>query len=215
MRLTRSFTLVIVAIVAGFGGMLLARTFFSVPEPVTLRAGTALLPSRPLPPLRFVDHTGRPFTAEQLANRWTFIFFGFTHCPDVCPTTLAMLSALEKGMSDLPEQQRPQVVLLSVDPERDTAAQLAAYVHFFNPRFVGISATPEVTEDFTRKLGVPVAKRDLGNGGYTVDHSSALFLVGPEGHLRALFTPPHDPAAIAADYRQLVLAPPSPAANRS
>lgn len=205
----RSVTLIIVAIVAALGGMLMARLYFSAapqdPRPA-LRAGTELSPPRALPSFSFVDHSGAAFTEERLENRWTFMFFGFTHCPDVCPMTLTQLANIEKAVSDLPLEQRPQVVLLSVDPERDGQEQLAQYVRFFSPSFVAIRADAPSTEQFTRAMGVPVARRDLENGNYTVDHSSAIFLIGPRAQLRALFTPPHDPAAIIEDYHRLVSA---------
>ena len=129
---------------------------------------------------------------------------GYTHCPDVCPLTLAMLAQVEKSLADLPEAQRPQVVLMSVDPKRDTPERLAAYVKHFSPTFVGTTGTPEAVESFTRKLGVPVAIHMLEDGAYTVDHSAALFLIDPDAKLRAVFSTPHTSTNIVADYRRIV-----------
>ena len=96
------------------------------------------------------------------------------------------------------------MILVSVDPKRDTPEQLATYVKFFSPAFVGVTGAPEALDTFTRQVGVPVAITPTDGGGYTVDHSAAVFLIDPTGAMRALFSPPHSPKAIAADYRRIV-----------
>jgi protein SCO1/2 len=196
----------IVAIVAIVAGMLLARALFdrSAPTQLGLAGGTLLTPPRPLPEIHLVDQDGAAFTPENLKGRWSLLFFGFTHCPDVCPTTLGMLSRTEKDLADLPTDRRPHIVFVSVDPLRDTPQQIKPYVAFFSPTFTGVTGTSEAIEDFTTKLGVPVVITPASNGEYTVDHSAAIFLVDPQGALHALFSGPHDPARIAADYRQIV-----------
>ncbi|HMN45677.1 MAG TPA: SCO family protein [Povalibacter sp.] len=196
----------VVAIVAIASGMLLAR---SVLNPrggaqLGLAQATALEPARALPTFKLIDQSGGAFDAARLQNRWSLLFFGFTHCPDVCPTTLGVLAQTEKLLADLPESRRPQIVLVSVDPKRDTPEQLASYVKFFSPSFTGVTGTQDDIDAFTRALGVPVATSPLPNGDYTVDHSAALFLVNPAGQLRALFSGPHTAAVIADDYRRIV-----------
>ncbi|HEX7012118.1 MAG TPA: SCO family protein [Steroidobacteraceae bacterium] len=196
----------LVAIAAVAAGMLLARTLLPREgnDAPALASGTLINPPRPLPTLDFVDHRGQPFGLERLKGRWSLLFFGFTHCPDVCPTTLSLLAETEKLLADLPEAGRPQVVLVSVDPKRDTPEKLADYVQFFSRTFTGITAEPGVLDEFTRQMGVPVAIRELGEGQYTVDHSAAIFLVGPDGRLQALFSPPHQAKLLAEDYRRIV-----------
>jgi protein SCO1/2 len=132
------------------------------------------------------------------------LFFGFINCPDVCPTTLAVLSQVTKQVADLPQLQRPAVVFMSVDPQRDTPDKVGAYAGFFSPDFVGVTGMPEEVDNFTRALGVPVARVALDRGGYTVDHSGAIFVIDPSSSLRALFSSPRDAAELAADYRRLV-----------
>jgi protein SCO1/2 len=114
-----------------------------------------------------------------------------------------LLAQVEKQLSDSPPEERPQVILVSVDPQRDTPEQLASYVKFFSPSFIGVTASQESINKFTRSMGVPVAIRQIGEGRYTVDHSAAVFVIDPAGELRALFSPPHSPDALAADLRRL------------
>jgi protein SCO1/2 len=194
-----------VAIVAIAAGMLLSRAVFQHAVPAALAAGTLFDPPRALPQGSFTDQDGAAFTPDRLRGHWSLLFFGFTSCPDVCPTTLAMLAQVRKALTDLPESQRPQVVLVSVDSRRDTPERLAAYVRYFDPAFLGITAADQHTvEEFARRMGVVVAITPLADGNYTVDHSASVFLVGPEGTLRALFSPPHSAQLIAGDYRHIV-----------
>lgn len=201
-----------IAILSVFAGMLLSRALLQSSATAehgessgsTLEAGTALDPPKPLPSFELIDHTSHPFANEQLRGRWTFIFFGFTNCPDVCPMTLHMLSQVEQSLADLPEPERPKVALISVDPKRDTPEQLAQYVAHFSPSFIGVTGDEGTLDEFTRQVGVPVVITNTAEGAYTVDHSAAIFLINPQGEIRALFSPPHTPQSIAADYRQLV-----------
>lgn len=198
----------LVAIVAIAAGMLLARVLLNDASGPTLAKATLLDPARPLPAMTFIDQQGQPFGPGQLRGHWSILFFGFTSCPDVCPTTLALLARVEKQLSDLPAEQRPHVVLVSVDPQRDTPEQLAKYVKSFSPTFTGVTGEQQAVHEFALKLGVPVAISPLPGGSYTVDHSAAIFIVDPNGALRALSSTPHNAPIIAADYRSIVAASP-------
>lgn len=199
----------VVAIVAIAGGMLLSRALLDRTGGPTLAKATLLEPARPLPPMAFVDEQGQPFGPERLRGHWSILFFGFTHCPDVCPTTLVQLALLEKQLADLPAEQQPQIILMSVDPERDTPEQLAKYVKTFSPTFTGVTGDQAAMHEFALKLGVPVAITELPSGGYTVDHSAAIFVIDPSGSMRALSSTPHNVPIIASDYRSIVAAYPN------
>ena len=197
-----------IGIVAIASGMLLARSLMEMgsgAEPAVVKA-TVLTPARPLPEISLIDQAGAQFDGSRLKNRWSLLFFGFTRCPDVCPATLGTLAQVAKSLADLPPGERPQIVLVSVDPQRDTPEALASYVRFFDPSFTGLTGTQLAIDSLTRALGVPVAISKTGNGDYTVDHSAAIFLIDPQGAMRALFSTPHEPAVIAADYRRIVAA---------
>jgi protein SCO1 len=209
MSRTRSIALaIVVAIVAVASGILSARWLLmhqAGREPAVATA-TLLAPPRPLPPLALVDQDNRPFGAERLHGGWSFVFFGFTSCPDVCPVTLSALAQTRKLLADLPQTSRPQVVMISVDPQRDTPERLAGYVRAFDPAFVGATGTKAAIDELAQRMGVLVATRPLDGDNYTVDHTTSVFLVDPNGALRALFSAPHTPKLIAEDYRRIVAA---------
>src|SRR5262245_44116896 len=129
------FRLGLFAIVAFALGLVAARFAFA-PKPLPATENATLFPSpRPLPALTLVDQDGRATGPDLLKGHWTVVFFGFTSCPDVCPTTLAMLAQTQRHLTDLPAGERPRVLLISVDPERDTPELLRAYVRHFDPSF--------------------------------------------------------------------------------
>jgi protein SCO1/2 len=201
----RPLRIAILAIVAFAVGLLLARLLVPAKPalPATERA-TVLAPARELPPLSLTDIDGRPLGSDFFAGHWTVVFFGFTTCPDVCPTTLATLAQFTKALTDLPEAQRPRVLLVTVDPERDDPAKLAAYVRFFDPSFLGATGDLAGVTAAAMAFGVPFAKVSLPEGGYTMDHGSGLFIVGPGGGIDAYSSSPHEAAVLARDFRKVV-----------
>ena len=132
------------------------------------------------------------------------MFFGFTNCPDICPTTLTLLAAVDKQLAALPDDQRPRIALVTADAERDTPEHIKKYVQFFNPNFIGVTGTQTALEAFALSIGAPIAIRPQVGGGYTVDHSSAIFVVDPQGALRAVFSGPHQLESLTADLRTVV-----------
>jgi protein SCO1/2 len=185
-------------------GFILTRT--EPPMPALERA-MLFEASRPLPAIALQDQSERAFDLGRMSGHWTLLFFGFTNCPDVCPTTLATLAEARRQLADLPRDEIPEVVLATVDPARDTPAALARYVAHFDPSFTGITGSPESIGAFTRDLGVVVMIGEpAADGSYTVDHSAAIFLIDPAAAFTALFSTPHDAATIARDYRRIVAA---------
>lgn len=161
--------------------------------------------SKALTAIALEDHRHQPFTLERLEGRWTLLFFGYTHCPDVCPVTLTVLKnalALMAGAGT--DAEPPQVVFVSVDPARDTLDHLAAYVGHFNPEFLGVTGTEPDLKALVRQLGVLyILGEPDASGEYLVDHTAAVFLVDPRGHLVALFQAPHDAATIAGNIPEI------------
>ena len=195
----------ILAIVAFAAGLVLARAFWSAPSPPPQAERGTIFPSpRALPALELTDHDGRPLAPDRFTDRWTLVFFGFTNCPDICPTTLATLAQVKRQLADLPAEEQPGVLLVSVDPERDDPERLAAYVKFFDASFVGATGSKQAVADAAAAFGVPFAKVSLPEGGYTMDHGSGVFVVGPTGGIVAYLSGRHDAAITARDYRKVV-----------
>lgn len=148
-------------------------------------------------PFTLVDHTGRTVTERDFAGRALLVYFGFTYCPDVCPTELGTIAAALDAMGPAGERVTP--VFVSIDPERDTPAAMADYVSRFHPRMVGLTGSAEQVAQAARAYRVYYAKvRPRESTDYLMDHSSFIYLVGPDGRVRSLFRSETTPEAIAA-----------------
>lgn len=160
---------------------------------------------RPIEPIDLIDSRGQIFGLEQLQDQWDLLFFGFTHCPDICPATLAQLKTLQ-DMVEGHGEQAPRVTLISVDPERDTPEKMQAYVRHFSPDFRAATGSHDALGALTRNIGVAyfVEEHEDGAAWYNVDHSARVFLVNPEGRLVGLFSPPLDLEAMALDLVELI-----------
>ena len=157
------------------------------------RANGLFLFDTPRDPGAFLltDHHGMPFTRGALTNRWTLIFFGFSHCPDICPTTLAELAELKAQLVDT-EANDLQVVMLTVDPARDTPARLADYVPYFHPDFLGVTGEFADILSVAQRLNAPFRRVSEPNGGYQMEHSSNVMLMNPRGDYHGFFRAPLD-----------------------
>jgi protein SCO1/2 len=133
--------------------------------------------------LQLTDHQGRERRLEDFRGKAVVLFFGFTHCPDVCPTTLADVAAALKQLG--PDAQRVQVLFVTVDPERDTRELLAKYVTAFDPRFLGMYGDAAATQRTAKEFKIYYEKRKAGDS-YSVDHSGQTYVIDPQGRLRLL-----------------------------
>jgi protein SCO1/2 len=151
------------------------------------------------------DHLGQPFTLERLRGSWSLLFFGYTSCPDICPTTLVELARLRRSIAASGGgTQGVQFVFVSVDPDRDSTEVLARYVQHFDPSLLGVSGSPEQLTQFAAQLGATFAiERQAGNPNYPVYHTSAVFLVDPLARFRAILRPPFAADAVAAEFAAL------------
>lgn len=189
----------LIALLAAGAGLLTGHLYRDARTPPET-TGTLLDGPRPLPDFKLLDDSGAEFTRENLKGRWSFLFFGFTHCPDVCPMTLATLAQTAKLLSE----RSPNVVFLSVDPARDTPAVLAPYVDYFNPAFTGVTGSQAAIEGVTQALGIAyVYIPGETPDSYTVDHSAVILLINPQGDLVAVFTPPHNAEVLARDLQAI------------
>jgi protein SCO1/2 len=174
------------------------------PATPDLLTGSAIVPSRALPDFSLIDQQGRSFGAADLRGHWSIMFFGYTNCPDFCPTTLTTLAALAKRLRAEPGAVLPRVVFVSVDAKRDTPQQLAKYVPYFDPSFIGLTAADQPSiEAVAAKLGVAVVITAMKDGTYSVDHSATLFVLDPGGRLAAILSGPFTVPALAADWQRI------------
>ena len=158
---------------------------------------------RVLPAFSFGATDGAAFDAARLKGHYTFLLFGYTSCPDVCPTTLLELARARQLLADLPPAARPRVVMVSVDPQRDSAERLTLYVTHFDPSFVGVTGGEAAIDAFALAVGAAVERPTARAGNYTVDHTAAVFLINPAARVAAVFPTPHVAATLAADFRAI------------
>lgn len=171
--------------------------------------GVFLSQTREINDFNLKDHHGNAFTRENLKGHWTMMFFGFTNCGMVCPTTMAALNEMYRTLQEqLPDNKLPQVVMVSVDPDRDSQERMSDYVKTFNPHFIGARAEIEETVALEKQLHIAAAKMVADGEGkdhYTITHSAEILLFNPDAQLQAYLSYPHKPKQMVQDYK-LILA---------
>ncbi|MET0280909.1 MAG: SCO family protein [Steroidobacteraceae bacterium] len=188
--------LVLAAALAGYMvSRQLART--RLPE---LVSGTVLPAPRIVAPFALTDHLGQRFDNARLAGGPSLLFFGFTHCPDVCPTTLALMAQLQRD----PSLQALRAVFVTVDPQRDDRAAMARYVGAFGERVTGLTGPEAALNPLLSNLGVARIVEARAGSDYSVDHSATLYYLNAQGALSAVFTPPLSFADLRTDLTQLL-----------
>ena len=196
-------------VVAVAVGILLGRSFLSTttaPEGAAVEIGGIYLTEpRQLENFVLTDQDGQLLRPEDFKGHWNFCFFGYTFCPDVCPTTLGQLSAVESVLSERSTAEDTLFWMISVDPLRDSPTRLKEFVGFFSPRFRGASGEREQIDAFARQVGVyyKIHEPKPDTDYYLVDHSAAILLINPDGALQAVLTPPHTPAQILKDFDKI------------
>lgn len=173
-------------------------------EPV--KPVTALLIPKPdpLPDFSLLDQFGRPVSADSFRGQWDLVFFGFTHCPDICPTTMQTLANSKKALIDAGIETIPRIVLVSVDPERDTPAALKKYVEYIGDDNLGVTGDLEEMRKLTKGLGIYFEKVKTTDENYNVDHSAVVIVVDPQARFAALFSAPHKVEQFLHDYPIIV-----------
>ena len=169
----------------------------NLPEP---QVATILPDLLELPGVSLVDAQEQPFTTADLEDRFTLVFFGFTHCPDICPLTLQTLATANDNLRER-GVELPDVLFVSVDPERDSPQRIRRYLDNFDPAFEGVTGADEAITALTAQLGVVVQRHQHdGAEAYNVTHNSTIFVVGYDAEVVAIFSAPHDARVIASDF---------------
>ena len=215
----RALPLLIIAALAAAGGLWAAYGLFGSgntgkpnASPLPAVSSITLLPNpRTLPAFSLQQSDGSALTGEELHGHWTVVFIGFTHCPDVCPTTLAELSGAQKQWAALPEATRPRVLFVSADPERDSPELTGDYAHAFNADSLAATGPIPELQAFARSMSLVFMKSPGPSGradDYSVDHSATLIVLDPQARMAGVIVPPLDPKAIATDLIALTKASP-------
>ena len=203
-RITANWTILIAAAAAALGLWLGARWFSTAPIPQLppLQSGMLFPHPRNVPAFELTRSDGGKLGDADWRGRWTLVFFGYTHCPDICPTTLAVFAQAWKKL-DPALRARLNFVFISVDPARDTPEQLARYVGYFDKAFIAATGPDEVLTPLTRALGLVYARGGSTDANYPVDHSASVVMIDPLGREVGLLRPPFEPAKLLADLQAL------------
>jgi len=158
--------------------------------------------AREVLPFELNDHLGEKVTRDNFLGNWTMLFAGFTHCPDICPATMATLSKMYDFLDEKPRENL-QVIMLSVDPNRDSPEELAQYVPYFNEGFIGLTGDISVIANLATQLSIAVDYSYLESEeeNYNVGHSGNIVLINPEGGYQGFFKPPFDPSLLKLTYQ--------------
>jgi protein SCO1/2 len=180
------------------GGALAAGIFVATKmnKPADLQTAFVIPLPNALPDFSLLDQSGELVNADTFRGQWDLVFFGFTNCPDICPTTLQTLASARRELIDAGVDELPRIVLVSVDPERDTPEILGQYVDYFGDGNLGVTGELEGVSTLTAALGIYFEKAPTKDGNYGVDHSAAVLVINPDGEFSALFSAPH----IVANY---------------
>jgi protein SCO1/2 len=199
-------TIIAVAAIALIGGFALS-WYAHTNRAIELESGIWFgEQARALPEFELTDHNGGKLTRAGLQGKWSLMFFGYTHCPDICPISLQTLADMVREIDDPDVAGALQVYFVSVDPDRDRPQVLADYVTYFNPDFIGATAPLEQLTPLTRALGIAHALRNRKEGSeqYDVDHSAAIVLINPRAEYAGLFGAPHDAGKMARDMTRII-----------
>ncbi|HXD51169.1 MAG TPA: SCO family protein [Burkholderiales bacterium] len=193
--------LILCAAVAAGAGLWLSQRYFAAPSAPALQNAVLYPQPRAIAEFHLAQANGQPLDLASWRGHWNVVYFGYTSCPDVCPTTLAVFKQAWKDLGVLKEKLRFEFI--SVDPQRDTPEQLGKYVAFFSPDFVAATGSDEELTKLTRALGLMYSRTTDANGAVQVDHSGSAVIVDPQGRLVGMFRSPFTATAIAADLTTL------------
>ncbi|NOX50103.1 MAG: SCO family protein [Gammaproteobacteria bacterium] len=196
---------VFITLVVGMFVYSVTRTQQLSDEELSQRGVFTLPRPRDIAPFELTNHIGDPFTNANLKGRWTFMFFGFTHCPDICPTTLAVMALADRELRNINPGANDsfQGVLVSVDPQRDTNDKLGPYITAFSQHFLGVTSDRAKLAEIATQLNVAFAKVPDDQGGYSMDHTGNIVIINPMGHYYGFIKMPHTQETIRLTYQSL------------
>jgi protein SCO1/2 len=203
MKKSTPYIIALIALVLGFGGS----WYVQNSKPIKLEVGRWYGDqAKTLADFELRDQNNQPFGVAQLKGKWNLLYFGFTHCPDICPVSLQALTDMMEAINNKDVRDDIRVTFVSVDPDRDTPEVLKSYIEYFNPSFVGATAPLPELKKLTASIGIAhkLEKTSDDQESYLVSHSGAIVLLNPKAELSGLFGAPHDALAMARDMTKII-----------
>jgi protein SCO1/2 len=197
-------TFIVIAAFAAAIGLWLGQRFLAAPAQPKLQNAVLYPSPRAIPDFHLTQTNGAPLTLDAWRGRWDIVYFGYSSCPDVCPTTLATFKSVWRDLQARGLTDKVRFNFISVDPQRDTPELLGKYVSYFNPDFVAATGSDDELTRLTHSLGLIYSRTTDANGTIEVDHSGSAVIVDPDGKLIGLFRPPFDAPAVVSDMTMLM-----------
>jgi protein SCO1/2 len=203
---TKNLMMVAILLISGIAGFLAYQQLNSSEEKQEFMSLLVFPKQKSFSGFNLTDKNNKVIDINTFAGHWTLLFFGYTHCPDVCPMTLSELQKTFKYLENKNLKQLPKVLFISVDSQRDTPQILKEYIQFFNPVFNAATSDDANILSITSQIGAAyhIESHEQNNLNYNVDHTAAVFLINPEKKLYGLFRTPHDAKKIAEDLTQII-----------
>jgi protein SCO1 len=196
--------LILVAALAAGAGMWLGGHFFLAPPSAKFENAVLYPQPHTVPEFHLTQGGGQPLSLADWRGHWSVVYFGYSNCPDVCPTTLATFKQTWKDLGQRNLAAHVRFDFISVDPERDTPEHLRQYVAFFSPDFIAATGSDQELTLLTRALGLIYSRTTAANGNIEVDHSGSAVIIDPQGRLIGMFRPPFQARALGADLAALI-----------
>lgn len=206
-NLTKLAMVLVLSVVSMWAGFKLSSLMEAEKQPPIIE-GTILNPARVLTKFDLMDQRRHEFGIQQFKNKWSLVFIGYTHCPDVCPNTLGILKQAYIDMSAL-KMELPTVTFVSIDPARDEPEILSDYVYYFDPSFIGVTGEKSQLDNLVKQLSSVYLKAagasgDIKNDDYLYDHSASILVINPKAELQAVFTSPHNKLGIVDGMQKIM-----------
>jgi protein SCO1 len=204
-RLLQTTILIISCILLGVVAGVFTSRFYQTNELTKPEISGMLWPNpKEIGPFMLMDQNGNAFGLEQLTGKWSFLFFGYTNCPDICPITLTVLAHVYEKLSEQGQVKNIQVIFVSVDPDRDTPEVINLYVNYFNKNFIGLTGSEEQIASLSGQIGiVHMRGEEKISGEYIVDHTASVFLLSPEVKWLGIFSAPHTKDDILSRFQEI------------
>lgn len=206
-KLINLMTFLIIVLALALSGLFYSHKVKAQASHPVITDGEWFTVAKPMPSFNFTADNGQPYTQHNLQGHWSLLFFGYSRCLHVCPTTLGVLKqSYDSWQKQLPASQLPQVIMISIDPARDSVEDMHKFVKSFNSSFIGLRANSELTRALQKKLNIYAIIIPASNGKpeeYMIKHTPELLLINPQGQIQGYFNFPEQVDSLTHDYLEI------------